>query len=424
MERIVPMKILVLNAGSGSQKCSLFEITDPVPADAPAPLWQAEIDAPAPGQSPGQLSVKVQAQGREELRYLILDGSWYERVAALLRKLWKGEGRVLGGPEEIDVVGHRIVHGGADFDQAVRIDGSVEAAIERHAAFAPLHNASNLEGIRAARALLGDRTPQIAVFDTAFHRTLPEAAATYPGPYEWLGQGIRRYGFHGTSFRYASARAARLLGREHDPELRLVVCHLGGGCSLAAVRGGRSVDTTMGFTPLDGIAMCTRSGSVDPGILIYLLRQGITTDGLEETLNKESGLKGLSGLAGDTRIIVPAMHQGNARAGLAFDVFVHRLRAGIGAMIASLGGMDALVFTDGISEDEPEVRAAACEAFGFLGLALDPAKNALSPADADIAATGSRVRVLIVKTQENWQIATECRELVASEKPASAAVGM
>ena len=409
------MKILVLNAGSGSQKCSLHEIRDPVPADPPEPLWQAEVDSTAPGQPPGELFVKVQPRGRGECRHTIPDDHpRHGRIAALLRTLWEGEGRVLAGPEDVDAVGHRIVHGGADFERAVWIDAGVEAAIERHAAFAPLHNASNLDGVRVAREVLGDRTPQAAVFDTAFHRTLSDAAAVYAGPHEWLAQGIRRYGFHGTSFRYASARAARLLGREHDPDLRLVVCHLGGGCSLAAVHGGRSVDTTMGFTPLDGIAMCTRSGSVDPGILIYLLRQGMDADGLEKVLNKESGLKGLSGLDGDTRVIVPEIGKGNARARLAFDVFVHRLRAGIGAMVANLGGLDALVFTDGISEDEPDVRAAACGAFGFLGLELDEARNASSPLDADIAAAGSRVRVLIVKSQENWQIAKECWQLETS----------
>ncbi len=249
------------------------------------------------------------------------------------------------------------------------------------------------------------------MFDTAFHQTLGDDAATYAGPHEWLAQGIRRYGFHGTSFRYAAGKAARMLGREGDPALRLVICHLGGGCSLAAVRGGQSVDTTMGFTPVDGIAMCTRSGAVDPGILIYLMRQGVTADDLEKMLNKKSGLAGLSGMAGDTRVIVPEMGKGNARAKLAFDVFVHRLRAGIGAMLASLGGMDALVFTDAISEDEPAVRAAACEPFGFAGLELDREKNAASPLDADIATAASRVRVLIVKSQENWQIARECRHL-------------
>ena len=340
-----------------------------------------------------------------------------ERLSRLLKTLWEGNNAVLGGPGEIGAVGHRVVHGGKEFSQAVAVDGKVETAIERLAAFAPLHNASNLEGIRTARELLGGDVPQIAVFDTAFHRTIPAASSTYAGPRGWLDQDIRRYGFHGTSFRYASQRAARLLGRENDPELRLILCHLGGGCSLCATRGGRSVDTTMGFTPLDGIAMCTRSGSLDPGILIYLMRQGASADELERVLNKESGLAGLSGMPGDTRVIVPAAEKGDANARLALDVFIHRLRAGIGSLLASLGGLDALVFTDGISEDEPTVRAMACEPFRFAGVHLDAARNARSPLDADIAEEGSRVRVLIVKARENWQIARECSELLGSSTP-------
>ena len=403
------MKILVLNAGSGSQKFSLYEIDGEPPLDAPEPLWRGEIDSTAPGQPEGQLFVTVQPRGREEVKTTVPDDHpREERIATLLKTLWEGDSKVLGGPGEIDVVGHRVVHGGKEFTRAVRVDMHVEATIERLAAFAPLHNASNLDGIRIVRRIVGEQVPQVAVFDTAFHRTLDEAAATYAGPYEWLDQDIRRYGFHGTSFRYAAGKATRLLGRERDAELKLIVCHLGGGCSLAAVKGGVSVDTTMGFTPVDGIAMCTRSGAVDPGILIYLLRQGATADELEKMLNKHSGLAGLSGMAGDTRVIVPEMNKENARARLAFDVFIHRLRAGIGAMLASLGGLDALVFTDGISEDEPAVRAAACEPFQFLGLALDQDKNAASPLDADIATVASRVRALIVKSQENWQIAREC----------------
>ena len=318
---------------------------------------------------------------------------------------------MLGGPGEIAAVGHRVVHGGDEFDRATPVNADVEAAIERLAAFSPLHNRSNLEGIRTARETVGANVPQFAVFDTAFHHTLPDAAATYAGPHGWLAKKSRRYGFHGSSFRGASARAARLLGRvEADPDLRLILAHLGGGCSLCATVGGRSVDTTMGFTPLDGIAMCTRSGAVDPGILLYLLREeGMSVDELERTLNKESGLKGLSGLPGDTRVIVPEVKRGNARARLACDGFLHRLRAGLGAMLTALDGHapDALVFTDGIAEDEPRVRAAACAGLRFLGLELDPAKNAAGPLDADLATANSRVRVLLVKARENWQIARE-----------------
>src|SRR5207245_1469273 len=214
--------------------------------------------------------------------------------------------------------------------------------------------------------------------DTGFHSRLPEAAFVYPGPYEWLAQGIRRYGFHGINHQYCAERAAQLLGRDLKL-LKLVTCHLGNGCSLAAIREGHSVDTTMGFTPLEGLMMGTRSGSVDPGILTYLMRQGsFTAEQLDELLNTKSGLLGISGISGDMRQIVSAMKEGNPRAKLGFEIFVHRLRSSIGSMVAILGGIDALVFTAGIGENSPEIRAASCENFGFLGVKLDPAKNAQS----------------------------------------------
>jgi acetate kinase len=336
-----------------------------------------------------------------------------ERDERLLELLWDSSTKIVTGPSEIDFVGHRVVHGGAEFGAAVRVTEDVETIIDRCSAFAPLHNPNSLIGIRVARKVFGEETPQAAVFDTAFHRTLSEAAATYAGPYQWLEQGIRRYGFHGTSFRWAAERAAYLLKWKQDDELRLILCHLGGGCSLCATRDGRSIDTTMGFTPLDGLAMCTRSGSVDPGILFYLARHGATIDELDRVLNKESGLKGLSGLPGDTRIIIPAAKKGNSRAGLAMNVFIHRLRAGIGEMLAALGqSPHAIVFTDVIGESEPGIRAAACEAFGFLGLQLDQSRNAASPRDTDIAAPESAVRVLIIKSREAWQIARECFALM------------
>lgn len=309
------------------------------------------------------------------------------------------------------------MHGGSAYDCATRVTAAVEAQIELLAAFAPMHNAINLEGIRAAQALMHSSKLQVAVFDTAFHLTLPDAAATYPGPYDWREQGIRRYGFHGTSFRYASEKAARMLNRTGDEELRLIICHLGGGCSLCATVGGRSIDTTMGLTPLDGLAMCTRSGSLDPGILIHLLREGITIDNLEHMLHRESGLKGLSGTVGDTRELIPAASEGNPRAQLALGVFIHRLRAGIGQMMASLGKRpDAIVFTDAIGVDEPLIRAAACEPFEFLGLQLDWEKNASSPLNSDLAVPESKVRVLLIESQETWQIAREAHNLITGSQ--------
>jgi acetate kinase len=411
------MNLLVLNAGSGSHKCSLFRIGNVLPAEPLEPIWKAVIMATDPGSTAQQLSLTIECEGRKkESKTLPADLSSRKRVEYLLKRLQEDKPSILKGTSEIDVVGHRVVHGGVDFAKAVVVDADVESVIERLAAFAPLHNPVNLEGIQVARELLGSKIPQIAVFDTSFHRTLSEAASTYPGPFDWLQKGIRRYGFHGTSFRWASGQAARLLKREDDPALRLIICHLGGGCSLAATIGGKSVDTTMGFTPMDGIAMCTRSGTLDPGILLFLMRENPDVDKLEKTLDRESGLQGLSGLPGDTRILVPEAGKGNQRAKLAMDVFIHRLQAGIGQMMASLHGRpDAIVFTDAIGEDEPLVRSRACEPFKFIGVEVDPEKNATSPSDSDISLPKAPVRVLIVKSREDWQIARECHELYQSK---------
>jgi acetate kinase len=380
------------------------------------PVWKAAIMATDPGSTSQELSLTVEGEGRKkERKTLQADLSSRKRVEYLLNLLREDESLGLGNGEAIDAVGHRVVHGGVEFDKAVIVDAQVEEVIKRLAAFAPLHNPINLEGIQVAREILGSTIPQIAIFDTSFHRTISEAAATYPGPYAWLQEGIRRYGFHGTSFRWASGRASRFLKRENDPKLRLIICHLGGGCSLAATIGGKSVDTTMGFTPMDGIAMCTRSGALDPGILLFLMRENPDINKLETTLDRDSGLQGLSGLPGDTRILLPEASKGNLRAKLAMDVFIHRLQAGIGQMMASLNGRpDAIVFTDAIGEDEPLVRSRACEPFKFIGVEVDLEKNATSPTDTDISVPKSLVRVLIVKSREDWQIVRDCHQLCQS----------
>ena len=411
------MNLLVLNAGSGSHKCSLFRVGTVLPAEPLEPVWKAVIMATDPGSSAQELFLTIEGEGRKrERKILQADLSSRKRVEYLLNLLREDESLGLGSSEAIDAVGHRVVHGGTEFDKAVIVDAQVESVIKRLAAFAPLHNPINLEGIQVAREILGSAIPQIAVFDTSFHRTLSEAAATYPGPYAWLQKGIRRYGFHGTSFRWASGQASRLLKRENDPELRLIICHLGGGCSLAATIGGKSVDTTMGFTPMDGIAMCTRTGALDPGILLFLMRENPNVSELETTLDRDSGLQGLSGLPGDTRILLPEASKGNQRAKLAMDVFVHRLQAGIGQMMASLNGRpDAIVFTDAIGEDEPLVRSRACEPFKFIGVEIDLEKNATSPTDTDISVPKSPVRVLIIKSREDWQIVQDCHQLCQSK---------
>ena len=411
------MNLLVLNSGSGSHKCSLFRLGNTLPVEPQNPIWKAVTMATSPGSTAEELSLAVECEGRKtEQQTLPSSLSSKQRVEYLLKRLREDRSSILKETSEIDMVGHRVVHGGTEFEKAVVVDADVESVIQRLSVFAPLHNPINLEGIQVAREILGSKIPQVAVFDTSFHRTLSKAASTYPGPFDWLEKGIRRYGFHGTSFRWASRQAARLLQRENDPALRLIICHLGGGCSLAATVGGKSVDTTMGFTPLDGIAMCTRSGALDPGILLFLMRENPDIDKLQNTLDRESGLQGLSGLPGDTRILVPEAGKGNERAKLAMDVFIHRLQAGIGQMMASLNGRpDAIVFTDAIGEDEPLVRSRACEPFKFIGVEIDPEKNSTSPLDSDISLPKTPVRVLIVKSREDWQIARECHEIVQSK---------
>ncbi|MEG3954511.1 acetate kinase [Microcoleus sp. herbarium2] len=401
------MKILVLNAGSSSQKSCLYELNDVLPDRPPQPLWEAQIDW---NHREGVAQLKVEtASGTEQEEELASD-SREAVISRMLETLWQGKTQVINSLKEIDIVGHRVVHGGQDYQQSTLISPDVKEAIARLSVFAPVHNPVNLEGIEALEKILPD-VPQVAVFDTAFHAQLPPAAFVYPGPYEWLEDGIRRYGFHGISHQYCARRAAQILNRDLT-NLRLISCHLGNGCSLAAIRGGWSVDTTMGFTPLDGLMMGSRSGAIDPGIIIHLLRRSdLNSEKLDNILNRNSGLKGISGVSSDMRQIGEAITQGNERAQLALDIYIHRLRAGIGAMLASLGGLDALIFTAGVGENSAVVRAAACEAFGFLGLKLDGEKNQQSPVDEDIAAVDSAARVLVIHTQEDWEIARECWKL-------------
>lgn len=398
------MKILVLNAGSSSQKSRLYEMSETVPDEPPAPLWEADADW---SEHQGWTKLKITtAHGQNTTEELQTD-SRPAVIEHLLQTLWKGSTQVLSRPEEIDIVGHRVVHGGPEYRESTSITPAVKEAIKHWAVLAPSHNPANLEGIEALERILPS-VHQVAVFDTAFHRHMPLPAVVYPGPYEWFGQGIYRYGFHGISHQYCAHRAAQIVGKDLQ-SLRLITCHLGNGCSLAAIQQGVSIDTTMGFTPLEGLMMGNRSGSIDPGILLYLLQhKGYSAEQLNTLLNKASGLQGVSGISSDMRQILQARAEGNARAKLAFDIYVHRLRSFVGAMLAALGGVDILVFAGGIGEHATEVRASVCASFGFLDLKLDAEKNAQSPADEDIATADSAVRAVIVQTQEDWVIAQEC----------------
>ncbi|MGQ9869208.1 acetate kinase [Leptodesmis sp.] len=409
------MKILVLNAGSSSQKSCLYDLPDDrLPEDPLEPVWDGFVDWT---HHQGFAEVRVKTAAGTVLKEEIQTTDKPALVQHLMNTLWQGETQVIAEPGEIVAVGHRVVHGGDKYQERVRITPAVKAAIAELAVFAPVHNPANLEGIETTEQILGPTVPQIAVFDTAFHAHLPPPAYTYPIPYRYLEQGIRRYGFHGISHQYCAHRAAQLLGRNLQ-DLHLITCHLGNGCSLAAIQNGVSIDTTMGFTPLEGVMMGSRSGSIDPGILIHLLRQeNYTAEELDKLLNRASGLQGVSGVSADLRQVMSAIADGNQQAKLAFDVYIHRLRAGIGSMLASLGGLDALVFTAGVGENSAPVRAAACQNLAFLGLKLDSDKNNSHPVDQDIAAPDSTIRVLVIHTQEDWAIAQECWRLVTSDLP-------
>lgn len=402
------MKILVLNSGSSSQKCALFEISDSIPDHPPVPLWQGKVEW-------GEREPKMElcnAQGAALNISISLEGR-AQALERLLQALSYGEVKAVSSLSEIAVVGHRFVQGGLEFRDPVRITSLVRETLARLAIFAPLHNQAELAGVEIIDRKFGE-IPQIAVFDTAFHSRMPAMAYVYPGPYDWLERGIRRYGFHGINHQYCAERAAQLLGKGLH-SMRIITCHLGSGCSLAAIRAGQSVDTTMGFTPLEGLMMSTRSGSIDPGILTYLMRQEQHgPEKLDEILNTKSGLFGVSGISGDMRDIISAMEQGHERAQLAFEVFVHRLQREIGAMIAVLGGVEVLVFTAGIGENSVEVRRAACEHLPYVGLELDAQKNVPSAEDHEISASNSAVRVLVIHAAEEWAIACKCWGLIST----------
>lgn len=403
------MNILVLNAGSSSFKSSLYRLTGEVPSDPVVPLWTGEVD----WDSSGTVVLKAKTADDSVLE----ERSGMSRITDvhdLLNLLWSGKTQVVNNIDEIDIVGNRVVHGGDKYRQPTLINPEVKAEIDRLSIYAPLHNPANLMGIDAIESLSGNMT-QMAVFDTAFYRDLPEVAYVYPVPYQWLEQGIRKYGFHGISHQYCTRRAAELLGRDLG-ELRLISCHLGNGCSLAATKFGQCIDTTMGFTPLDGLVMGTRCGSIDPGIILHLLREKeYTVEELDRVLNFESGLLGISGVSNDVREIDKAIDSGNVKAKLALDIYIDRLAARIASLLPALGGLDALIFTAGVGEHHAGIRAAVASKLAFLGVEIDSNLNSLSiPPDLDLASVRSPVRLLAIHTQEEWEIARTCWQYLNS----------
>jgi acetate kinase len=395
------MNILVINAGSSSLK---YQLLDPETQKVLAKGLCERIGID------GKFTYKP--EGKEAIKEAdVAMPTHNEAIKAVLDALADPKNGVIGSMEEIDAVGHRVVHGGEKFAQSVLITDEVMAAIEECDPLAPLHNPANIIGIKACQALMPG-TPMVAVFDTAFHQTMPAAAYMYALPYEYYEKDkVRRYGFHGTSHKYVTQRAAEMLGKPIE-ELKLISCHLGNGSSIAAVDGGKSVDTSMGFTPLAGLPMGTRCGDIDAGILQYLMNKyGMDIDKMLNVLNKKSGVEGLSCVSSDFRDLENAAAEGNEKAELAQKKFAYEVRKYVGAYAAAMGGVDAVIFTAGVGENDKVIRAMACEGLEFMGLKLDEAANDVRGKETVISAADSKVKVLLIPTNEELMIAIDTAAL-------------
>lgn len=398
------MKILVLNCGSSSVKYKLINTA----TDA----TMAEGGVEKIGLDDGFLKYR-QSDGQKVITELgHIDHK--QAVEAILANLTAPETGCIKSYEEIDAVGHRVVHGAEKFSKSVLITDEVIRQVKDCYDLAPLHNPANITGIEAITALMPE-VPQVGVFDTAFHQTMPAKSYMYALPYRYYSEdGVRRYGFHGTSHRYVSARAAEFLGI--DPtECKMVTCHIGNGGSITAVDGGRSVDTSMGLTPTEGLMMGTRVGDVDPGALTYLMtKHNLTVGQLQNIINKESGVAGISGLSNDMREIEAAVKDGNARAKLALDMYEQRILKYIGAYAAEMGGLDVIVFTGGVGENQTGVRENVCSPLAFMGVELDTALNAtVRGCEALISTPESRVKVVVIPTDEEMMIARDTEAIVS-----------
>ena len=409
------MKILVLNSGSSSVKFQVIDTDlERIATSTDETIAKGLIEKIGLSDS----HLKLEVPGRDpynDYREVL------EHRAAIdwaLRILVHPDHGVLTAVDEIEAVGHRVVHGGEEFASSVQITPEVVARIEACSVLAPLHNPPNLRGYHAARAALPD-VPHIAVFDTAFHQTMPAHAFLYGIPYQlYRKHHLRRYGFHGTSHRFVAYRGCQVLGWERD-ERKLITVHLGNGCSLAAVDRGRSVDTSMGFTPLEGLLMGTRSGDMDPAIVPWLMAmEELTLHQVNTMLNKHSGLYGVSGVSSDMRAVIKARDEGHQRADVAFRMFSYRVRKYVGAYAAAMGGVDAVFFTGGIGENSPEVRRAAVEGLEYMGIELDVEENReLRGREGEITRPSSRVKVLVVPTNEELTIARDVIRVLNDQMP-------
>jgi acetate kinase len=400
------VNVLVVNCGSSSIKYSLFRMKDHESGEVLASGLVEKIGEPA--------SRLLHQAGPSKDEQDVSAPDHQAAFRLMIRALAEGPAAVIAGPRDIQAVGHRVVHGAERFTGSCLIDAEVLRALEDCVPLAPLHNPPNLIGIRAAMALMPD-VPQVGVFDTAFHQTLPAAAFLYAIPHDlYAKHRIRRYGFHGTSHRYVTEAAARVLGRPLE-DTNLITCHLGNGCSATAVRGGKSVDTSMGMTPLEGLVMGTRSGDVDPALAFHLVRAlGMSVDEVDDLLNRRSGLLGVSGVSNDMREVIGAAEAGHSRAALAIEIFCYRLKKYLGAYTAVLGRVDAVVFTGGIGENSPLIRERTCRGLDALGYVLDPARNAAAGrGPRDLATAGSPKRILVIPTDEETMIARDTARIAA-----------
>jgi len=396
------MKVLVINAGSSSLKYQLIDMAN------------AEVLAKGLCERIGIDGVlKHEPTGKGDYKAEIAMPTHTEAVKAVLEAIVSPNHGVLADISEVDAVGHRTVHGGEKFASSVMIDDAVLKEIKACIPLAPLHNPANIIGIEACQAVLPG-VPMVAVFDTAFHQTMPPVAYIYSIPYRYYEDDkVRRYGFHGTSHYYVSQRAAAMLGKPLE-ELKIVTCHLGNGSSVCAINGGKSVDTSMGFTPLDGLPMGTRSGAIDPGILEFLINkyEGLQIADMLTILNKESGVLGVSGVSSDFRDLDNAIAEGSERAKLAESIFIYNVKKLIGAYAAIMGGVDAVVFTAGVGENATELRADVVSGLDFMGISMCPEKNKVRGKETDVSKDDSRARVLVIPTNEELVIATDTARLV------------
>ncbi|MGI5979024.1 MAG: acetate/propionate family kinase [Oscillospiraceae bacterium] len=399
------MKILVINAGSSSLKYQLFDM------DGEKVLAKGLCERIGIG---GHLKHKPLIGDKPVFDQDINLPTHAEAIAAVIDKLTSKEYGVVSSMSEINAVGHRVVHGGETFASSVRITDEVMKAIQDCIPFAPLHNPANITGIEACKKVMGENVPQVAVFDTAFHQTMPGKAYMYAIPYEYYEKDkIRRYGFHGTSHRYVTARAAEMLGKPIE-ELKLISCHMGNGSSICAVDHGKSTDTSMGFTPLVGLPMGTRCGQMDMGGVQYIMdKYGYNIDQMLEILNKKSGVLGVSGVSSDFRDLDEAAEKGNDRAKLALDMFNYWVAKTVGGYVAAMNGVDAIIFTAGIGENSASTRAAICEYFGYLGTKIDSAANGKRGEDTVISTPDSKVKLLVIPTNEELVIARDTESLIS-----------